>query len=165
MLGGIGGECAGAVTLLEPGQAPQSTTTPDAVRWLEPADVLQLLADMPRRPMLAGEQNMRLSLAGAQDKLPVVAEVAKGECIGLPRFGTPSTHILKPAIPGIEGSVFNEGFCLALARALKLDVAQAAIHRVADGHPILVEIVTLIAQRCTLTMRRLTNPSADGIQK
>jgi serine/threonine-protein kinase HipA len=134
LLGGIGGECAGAVTLLEPGQTPQSAAAPDAVRWLEPSDVLQLLAEMPRRPMLAGEQDMRLSLAGAQDKLPVVAEVTKGEVrIGLPRFGTPSTHILKPAIPGIEGSVFNEGFCLALARALKLDVAQAAIHPVQDG--------------------------------
>ncbi|MCX7258251.1 MAG: type II toxin-antitoxin system HipA family toxin [Polaromonas sp.] len=143
LLGGIGGECAGAVTLLEPGQMPQTSATLDAVRWLEPADVLQLLDDMPRRPMLAGEQDMRLSLAGAQDKLPVIAEPAKSERIGLPRFGTPSTHILKPAIPGIEGSVFNEGFCLALARALKLDVAQATIHHVQDGqnqrHYLLVE--------------------------
>ena len=131
LLDGIGGECAGAVTLLEPGQTPQASDTPEAVRWLAPADLLAVLDDMPRRPMLAGEQDMRLSLAGAQDKLPVVVRGEPDRLeIGLPRFGTPSTHILKPAIAGIEGSVFNEGFCLALARALKLDVAQAAIHQV-----------------------------------
>lgn len=134
LLDGIGGECAGAVTLLEPGQTPQASDTPEAVRWLAPADLLAVLDDMPRRPMLAGEQDMRLSLAGAQDKLPVAVRGEPNRLeIGLPRFGTPSTHILKPAIAGIEGSVFNEGFCLALARALKLDVAQAAIHQVEDG--------------------------------
>ncbi len=73
--------------------------------------------------MRAGDADLRLSLAGAQDKLPVVAE---GGRIGLPRFGTPSTHILKPTIPGIEASVLNEGFCMALAAALKLDVALAS---------------------------------------
>ncbi len=134
LLDGIGGECAGAVTLLEPGQTPQAGVSADAVRWLENADLVCVLDDMPRRPMLAGEQDMRLSLAGAQDKLPVVVRMESGKVqIGLPRFGSPSTHILKPAIPGIEGSVFNEGFCMALARALKLDVATAAIHRVEEG--------------------------------
>ncbi|MBG6075365.1 type II toxin-antitoxin system HipA family toxin [Polaromonas sp. CG_9.11] len=133
LLDGIGGECAGAVTLLEPGQTPQVGVTEDAVRWLVNADLISVLDDMPRRPMLAGEQDMRLSLAGAQDKLPVVVRLESGVVqIGLPRFGSPSTHILKPAIPGIEGSVFNEGFCMALARALKLDVANAVIHHIEE---------------------------------
>jgi serine/threonine-protein kinase HipA len=102
--------------------------------------LLRVLDDMPRRPMLAGEQDMRLSLAGAQDKLPVVAQLEAGQMhIGLPRFGSPSTHILKPTIPGVTGSVFNEGFCLALARALKLDVANAAIHGPTDHAYLLVE--------------------------
>ncbi|OQW86567.1 MAG: toxin HipA [Rhodoferax ferrireducens] len=140
LLDGIGGECAGAVTLLEPGQTPPTPEASDAVRWLNRPDLLHVLAEMPRRPMLAGEQDMRLSLAGAQDKLPVVARLEAGQAhIGLPRFGSPSTHILKPAIPGIEGSVFNEGFCLALAHALKLDVARAAIHRVEDQAYLLVQ--------------------------
>ncbi len=134
LLDGIGGECAGAVTLLDPGQTPELGVTEDDVRWLTSADLIGVLDDIPRRPMLAGEQDMRLSLAGAQDKLPVVVRTAHAVVqIGLPRFGSPSTHILKPAIPGIDGSVFNEGFCLALARALKLDVANAAIHRVEAG--------------------------------
>lgn len=138
LLGGIGGECAGAVTLLEPGQTPQTADAPNAVRWLDDGELLRLIAEMPERPMLAGAADMRLSLAGAQDKLPVVAE---GGRIGLPRFGTPSTHILKPAIvaaAGIEGSVFNEGFCMALAHALGLDVAPTLIAQVGDCPYLLV---------------------------
>jgi serine/threonine-protein kinase HipA len=134
LLDGIGGECAGAVTLLEPGQTPDDATALNAVRWLDDADLLKLLADMPRRPMLAGDGDLRLSLAGAQDKLPVVVQ---GDRIGLPLFGSPSTHILKPTIQGIEGSVYNEGFCMALARAMGLDAAPAEIRRV-QGQPFLL---------------------------
>jgi len=135
LLDGIGGECAGAVTLLEAGQTPKAPDSPNVVRWLDEAELLRLLDEMPKRPMLAGEEGLRLSLAGAQDKLPVVAE---GERIGLPLFNTASSHILKPAIASVEGSVFNEGFCLALADALKLDAAKANIHLAGDRHYLLV---------------------------
>jgi serine/threonine-protein kinase HipA len=136
LLDGIGGECAGAVTLLEPGQMPQAHDKNDLVRWLDEGELLRLLDEMPKRPMLAGEEGLRLSLAGAQDKLPVVAE---GNRIGLPLFNSPSSHILKPAIAGVEGSVFNEGFCLALANALKLDTVKAEIRGISDRHYLLVE--------------------------
>ena len=135
LLDGIGGECAGAVTLLEPGQMPQAHDKNDLVRWLDEVELLRLLDEMPKRPMLAGEEGLRLSLAGAQDKLPVVAE---GNRIGLPLFNSPSSHILKPAIADVEGSVFNEGFCLALANALKLDTVKAEIRRISDRYYLLV---------------------------
>jgi len=136
LLDGIGGECAGAVTLLEPGQKPQTQDNHDLVRWLDEVELLRLLDEMPKRPMLAGEEGLRLSLAGAQDKLPVVAE---GDHIGLPLFNSPSSHILKPVIAGVEGSVFNEGFCLALANTLKLDTVKAEIRRISDRQYLLVE--------------------------
>jgi serine/threonine-protein kinase HipA len=136
LLDGIGGECAGAVTLLEPRQMPQAHDHHDPVRWLDEGELLRLLDEMPKRPMLAGEEGLRLSLAGAQDKLPVVAE---GDRIGLPQFNSPSSHILKPAIAGVDGSVFNEGFCLALANALKLDTVKAEIRRISDRDYLLVD--------------------------
>jgi serine/threonine-protein kinase HipA len=135
LLDSLGGECAGAVTLLEPNLPPQTPDTPREVRWLDHAQLLQVLDEMPLRPMRAGDDGLRLSLAGAQDKLPVVLD-ANGSRIGLPLNGSPSTHILKPPIAGVEGSVFNEAFCMALAKALKLDVAEAKIHEIqeiADG--------------------------------
>ena len=132
LLESLGGECAGAVTLLEPGQSPPAPEAPLEVRWLDPAQLLQVLDEMPLRPMRAGEDGLRLSLAGAQDKLPVVLDT-DGLRTGLPLNGSPSTHILKPPIAGVDGSVFNEAFCMALAGALKLDVAQTHIQAVADG--------------------------------
>ena len=136
LLNGIGGECAGAVTLLEPGQQPTGLPSEQYVRWLDDGELIAILDELPRRPMLAGKDGLRLSLAGAQDKLPVV--FVNGH-IGLPKQNTPSSHILKPAISAVEGSVYNEGLCMALAMRLKLSVASTSIRRVADRVYLLVE--------------------------
>jgi serine/threonine-protein kinase HipA len=92
--------------------------------------------------MRAGDDGLRLSLAGAQDKLPVVLD-ADGVRVGLPLNGSPSTHILKPPIAGVDGSVFNEAYCMALASSFKLDVARCQIQTITDGvqqrHYLLVE--------------------------
>lgn len=136
LLSAIGGECAGAVTFLKPGWGPPSLDTDQDVRWLADEEVVELLDEMPRRPMLVDRDDMRLSLAGAQNKLPVVA---LDDRIGLPLRGAPSSHILKPAIEGFEGSVANEGFCLALAEDLNLQPARAHIRQVQNHAFLLVE--------------------------
>lgn len=147
LLDHIGGECAGAVTFLEPGQALPQTNGAGAtgavgdVEWLSDQKLLALLDELPRRPMLAGNDGLRLSLAGAQDKLPVVVdESGPGAVrIGLPRNGAPSSHILKPAIHAVEDSVANEGFCMLLAEVMGLRPANARIHSVLGRSFLLVE--------------------------
>ena len=134
LLDRIGGECAGAVTFLEPGQALPELVSGDQVNWLNDEEVVAILDELPRRPMLAGTDGLRLSLAGAQDKLPVVFD---GFRIGIPRNGTPSSHILKPAIAAVEDSVSNEGFCMALAQAMQLKPARSTI-RCVLGRPFLL---------------------------
>ena len=129
LLDGIGGECAGAVSLLELGQLPPPADRSHQVRWLNDSELSALLEELPRRPMLAGEEGLRLSLAGAQDKLPVFVQKDK---VGLPLSNTPSSHILKPEVGLLQGTVFNEGFCMHLAAGLKIDAAKAAIKQV-DG--------------------------------
>ena len=136
LLDHIGGECAGAVTFLEPGQVLPAPTHNDDVQWLSDNEVVAILDELPRRPMLAGKDGLRLSLAGAQDKLPVVFDGAR---IGLPLNGTPSSHILKPAIQAVEDSVINEGFCMALAQAMQLEPAKSKVLRVLDRSFLLVE--------------------------
>ena len=62
LLDHIGGECAGAVTFLEPGQSLPVPTPGDDIQWLNDEDVVAVLDELPRRPMLAGRDGLRLSL-------------------------------------------------------------------------------------------------------
>ena len=134
LLDAIGGECAGAITFVPAGHS--MIAADDAgVEWLDEHQLLALLDELPSRPMLAGRDGVRLSLAGAQDKLPVVFD---GRRIGLPKGGHPSSHILKPAIASVEDSVVNEGYCLALAHAMGMPAARAQILPVHDRHVLLV---------------------------
>jgi serine/threonine-protein kinase HipA len=121
LLEAVGGECAGAVSLLPAGKVPQAG---EGYRPLNDAELNDLIRDLPRRPMLAGEQGMRLSLAGAQNKLPVFFD---GEQISLPINGAPSSHILKPPVERYPDSVFNEAFCMELALRAGLFVPQVTL--------------------------------------
>lgn len=136
LLDHIGGECAGAVTLLEPGQPPSRLEQGHDVQWLSDEEVVDVLDELPHRPMLAGKDGLRLSLAGAQDKLPVIFD---GDRIGLPRNGAPSSHILKPAIRTLADTVINEGFCMALAEVMQLKPAKSQVRSVLGRQFLLVE--------------------------
>jgi len=132
LLAAIGGECAGAVMIL-----PQNTTMvqlkPD-YRIIQKQHVLEILQTMHQRPMIVGEDGVRLSLAGAQDKLPVA--IIEGN-IAIPINGAPSTHILKPINRDFPSLIENECFCLNLAQKIGLNAVDAAIHY-ADATPYLL---------------------------
>ena len=116
----LGGEVAGAIQLLPPGYAPETIGGPWAPTFLSDEALFKVIEELPRRPFLAGQGGLRLSLAGAQIKLPVVVAGAR---IGLPASGQPTTHILKPSLPGLAGSTENEAFSMRLAHAVGLEVA------------------------------------------
>lgn len=119
MLEQIGGECAGAITFVRAGEAlPQHD---DHYRELSSPELAGILRELPRRPLLAGEDGIRLSLAGAQDKIAVRIE---GEEISVPLGSAPSTHILKPAVDRFDGVVFNEALCMKVAAASELIAAE-----------------------------------------
>jgi hypothetical protein len=101
--------------------APQPTRGEPAYRAIPDADALErILNELPARPFLVGEDGVSMSLAGAQEKLPVA--VIDGR-IAVPTNGAPSTHILKPDNPRLPGSVQNEALCMVLARRIGLNVA------------------------------------------
>ena len=144
MLERIGGECAGAVTFVRAG-AP----LPEAdysYRKLSTEELVAILKELPRRPLLAGERGVRLSLAGAQDKVAVRIE---GEDISLPLGGAPSTHILKPAIDRFEGVVFNEALSMKLAAAVGLPAAPVETRSVDDMAFLLVERYDRVHRQAT----------------
>jgi serine/threonine-protein kinase HipA len=127
MLEQIGGECAGAVTFIPAGGALPERNY--GYRKLSEKELAGILRELPRRPLLAGDEGIRLSLAGAQDKVAV--RIEDGE-VSVPLGGAPSTHILKPAVERFEGVVFNEALCMKLAAASGLPAA-AVETRTADG--------------------------------
>ena len=117
----VGGECAGAVSLLPDDSFP---TGEGSYRQLDDSELNALIAELPRWPMLAGEKDIRLSLAGAQNKLPVLFD---GQHVGLPLGAASSSHILKPPIPQYPDSVENESFCMRLAQRMGLSVPSVII--------------------------------------
>jgi serine/threonine-protein kinase HipA len=134
LLQGIGGDCAGALTLL----ASASGMPPvPQVKPLRPEELDRLLRKLPQRPLAADPQEgIRLSLAGAQPKLPVIIE---GEQLGLPlNAAASSTHIVKPEPTRFSGLVENEAFCMDLARAVNLPVASVNKHTTVSGIPYLL---------------------------
>lgn len=124
----IGGECAGALSFYPAGEMPPSTDE-KRIEILTSARLEEILGKLRDRPLLGGEEGVRLSLAGAQDKLAVYLE---GGAIGLAKGGSPTTHILKPFIQALDGSVENELFCLRLAARMDLTVPAVSKRSVGD---------------------------------
>jgi serine/threonine-protein kinase HipA len=144
MLERIGGECAGAVIFVPAGE-PLPERNYD-YRKLSTAELIAILKELPRRPLLAGERGVRLSLAGAQDKVAVRIEK---DGVSLPLGGAPSTHILKPAIDRFEGVVFNEALSMELAAAIGLPTAPVETRTVEDMTFLLVERYDRIHRQVT----------------
>lgn len=134
MLNEIGGECAGAVTFIPHGISLPTENFQS--RILSESDLAKILRELPQRPLMAGEAGVRLSLAGAQNKLPVRSD---GDIISLPLGNAPSTHIIKPAIPDYEGIVYNEALCMKLAKAIGLSVANVDIGKAEELEYLLIE--------------------------
>jgi serine/threonine-protein kinase HipA len=132
----FGGDVAGAVTLLSSEESPPALG-PERLEVLSPERLGELLAELPQRPLATGEGGeVRLSLAGAQSKLPVI-ELKGG--YALPRgSGRPTTHILKPEPPRFPGLVANEFFCMRLAAAAGLEAAAVERAETLSGLPYLI---------------------------
>ena len=136
LLEALGGEVAGALALWPEGEAPPDPTELDSPpKLIADGDLIEILDTLPRRPLLVGDA-LRLSLAGAQSKLPVVAT---DQGIALPEAGAPTTHILKPPIERFPGTTENEAFCMRLALEIGLDVAPVEIRTIGNRQVLLIE--------------------------
>lgn len=134
LLRALGGDVAGALTLWPEGETPPAIVESASPEALGDNALVAMLDELPTRPLLAGQDGLRLSLAGAQSKIPVV--LVNG-AIALPTPGQPTTHIMKPPIQRFSGTTENEAFAMALAAEVGLVVAPAEA-RVASGRGFLL---------------------------
>ena len=119
----IGGDCAGAISLWPEGEKPAVN---EGYAAISDRRLNTLIAGTRKRPLLAVDDELRLSLAGAQDKLPVHYD---GTRLALPKGGAPSSHILKPGSRDFAHMPMNEHFCMRLASAAGLLVPLSEVLR------------------------------------
>ncbi|MHB8454034.1 MAG: HipA domain-containing protein [Acidiferrobacterales bacterium] len=125
LLRAIGGECAGALSILPVDQRPSGKRQYHALTEKDLADLAarrgKIYAAWP-----AGERP-RLSLAGAQDKCPVLV---RGDRYFLPQGEAPLSHILKFELPDYRHLPAYETFTTRLAASIGLPVVDIALRTI-----------------------------------
>ncbi len=134
LLAHVGADCPGAVRLV---RSKASKKDPSKIEWLDSVEIAERLRRL-RKDISAWRipsDTGQFSLAGAQPKTALCFD---GKRWGLPSGSTPTTHILKPGVLALDGSAYNEHFCLNLARELGLPAAASTIERFEDEIAIVV---------------------------
>ncbi len=117
LLRAIGGECAGALSILPTEREPTDTFS---YKRLDQTDLITLLKRKGQPFYLTSRDDRpRLSLAGAQDKCPILFD---GTDSFLPLDSAPSSHILKFEIAGYRNIPAYEYFLIKLAQSIGLPV-------------------------------------------
>ncbi len=131
----FGKDCAGAITLSEKPGAIALANQEELIP-IEMGKVYEAIdQNLSVAEVISETSPGYLSLAGAQDKFPAVIRDRK---FFLPKNGQPTTHIVKVPIwrHGVKESVYNEYFCMQLAKVVGLEVPDC---QVIDGkHPLFV---------------------------
>jgi len=119
LLEAIGGECAGALSVVPEDRA--KSRRPDGYTPLPAEELVEIANSGDVLPYVTGVKQTRLSLAGAQDKLPVLLDEGK---LYLPEGNSASSHIIKFPSRDFAYLPANELLTTALARAAGLRVAE-----------------------------------------
>jgi len=125
----VGADVPGAAQFFPPAalKAVQSQQTP-LIDWISVDELAQRLAQLRsdvaavRRPSDKG----KMSLPGAQTKTAFCWDERHSRW-GVPSGRAPTTHIIKPAIPGFDGLVENEHLCQNIAARLGLLAARSSV--------------------------------------
>jgi len=121
LLAALGRDCAGALRIAPAGEVEAEA----AIELLDEDELVRTIEAGGALAHAFEVHGARLSLAGAQDKLPVVL-TAEG-AIALPKGRQASTHLLKLPNPAYPDLPQVEVFTLAVAAALGLDVVSAEL--------------------------------------
>ncbi len=125
LLRAIGGECAGALSILPQDRQPSARRQ---YRPLTEQDLANLAARRGRIDAAwPADERPRLSLAGAQDKCPVLM---RNDQYFLSQGEAPSSHILKFELADYRHLPAYETFTTRLAAAIGLPVVNLTLHSI-----------------------------------
>lgn len=129
LLAHVGADVPGAAQFIPPERrAEMQSEQRLVIEWISLDELrerlMQLRADISavRRPGDIG----KLSLPGAQAKTAFYWNPETNRW-GVPGGRTPTTHIVKPCIPGFDGLVENEHLCQDIAARLGLSAARSVV--------------------------------------
>ena len=128
----LGAETTGALTFQYDGAGPEPR--PTAFREVSAEELTERIAHRRQVSIAQWDGKPRLSVAGVQDKLPIMFR--PDGVMGFGEGGLASTHILKFGRRPDMHMVINEFLCMKLARLIKLPVAMVSLARF--GEPVLV---------------------------
>lgn len=137
----LGGECAGMVSVLpedtEPILKDAYEIGEENYKKVSEDTLAGYIKNIDVRPLLKANEDLRLSLAGAQEKLPLAFFDNQ---FFLPQNGAPSTHIIKPTGKGELSTLSaNEYVCMTLAKNVGLDVPKVELRSTNGEIYLLVE--------------------------
>ncbi len=137
LLAHIGEDLQGAIQIVSPENIDEMRNR-EGVTRLSTAILEHAFRQLTKDPGATQftETGGQFSLAGAQ---PKKALYRVGKNWYEPRGRTPSTHILKPPIPHLEGQVENEAFCLRLAGRFGLPTPRIWIEHFGDLPVVVIE--------------------------
>ena len=137
LLAKVGEDCAGAIQLVRPERVDDIDD--GDITWLSESEVAARLKELRENRAATGRQARdkgQFSLAGAQTKTAL--HLADGRW-GLPSGRVPTTHIVKPPVPGLKGQIENEHFCLRLAASLGIPSVRSEVMEFGGERAIVVE--------------------------
>ena len=132
LIAAIGVETTGALTFKMADAQPGAAET--SFRPVTPLELEERIARRREVSLVLWDGKPRLSVAGVQDKLPLLIR-PDGE-MGFGEGELASTHILKFGTGRARHLVINEYICMQLAKAISLPVADVSLARF--GEPVLV---------------------------
>lgn len=129
LLSYVGADVPGAAQFVPPDRVDEIQSAQRlTVEWMSIEELAERLRQLRedisavRRPGDIG----KMSLPGAQAKTAYYWDEEKNRW-GVPGGRTPTTHIIKPCIPGFDGLVENEHLCLDIAARLGMPTAHSFV--------------------------------------
>lgn len=131
----FGQDCAGAFVITKNKKPRHHVSSPEVVEVTLATIYTAITNKKPVADVIAAMDRGYLSLAGAQDKFPAIYKNGR---FYLPTHGAPTTHIIKTPIlrEGIKESVFNEYYCMQLAKEIGFKIPHCEV--LLGTHPLFI---------------------------